>query len=366
MRSFETRIPAARSRTIPVHLGSGALDRLVADASTAFAGRLVVVISDDRVAPLHGDRLVEKLRAAGLEAELLPFPAGERHKRRDTKAAIEDRLLELGAGRDTIVIALGGGVTGDVAGFVAATWHRGVPIVQAPTSLLAMADSALGGKTAVDLPDGKNLVGAFHQPAAIYADLETLSTLPEPEYVAGFAEMVKTAVIGDAALFRRLEASVAALRARDTTVLEDVLGVCLAFKARIVRRDERESGVRAILNHGHTVAHAIETASDYRLRHGEALAVGLVVEAGLAARHLDFPERHVRRVRLVLEALGLGTRWPEGVSREAVAEAARRDKKGRRGETRYALPLRIGKMPSASVTIALDEACLREALARHD
>ncbi len=336
----------------------------MADLAARHHARLIAVVSDHHVAALYGRPLARRLGGAGLRAALLSFRAGEASKTRETKARLEDALAAIGAGRDTVVVALGGGVTGDLAGYVAATWHRGVPVLQAPTSLLAMADSALGGKTAVDLPAGKNLVGAFHQPEAVYADLDLLSTLPDREYRAGFAEVVKCAAIGDRRLFGRLERDAPRLRRRIGAPLEGALAACLALKARVVAGDPHESGRRAVLNFGHTIAHALEAASSFRMRHGEALAVGLAAEARLAVRWTGFPDVDAARIEALLRALGLRTSFPPRLRIDSVIASARRDKKSRGGDLRFALPIRLGVMPPGSgVTLAVPEASVREALA---
>ncbi len=259
---------------------------------------------------------------------------------------------------------MGGGVTGDLAGFLAATWQRGIPVVQVPTSLLAMVDAAVGGKTAVNLPGGKNLVGAFHQPWGVYADVGVLKTLPESFYREGFAEVVKSAAIADSRLLRLLLDSLEPLLARSPEALEAVIGRSVEIKCRVVRRDEREAGRRAALNFGHTVGHALETVTGYGLPHGSAVSIGMCVEARLAARHTGFPERHRRRLEKALEAFGLPTRVPDGIDAGAVVAAARHDKKALAGRARYALPLRLGRMPAAGdLAIEVDESQLQEALA---
>lgn len=321
------------------------------------------MVSDSNVAPLHGRPLVERLRRRGLRAELVAFPAGEPHKTRETKASIEDALAELGADRSTRLVALGGGVTGDLAGFVAATWLRGIEVAQAPTSLLAMADAALGGKTGVDVPAGKNLVGAFHQPCGLWADLELLSTLPEAEYRHGFAEIVKSAVIGDAAGFARLERDAPALLRRRAAPLERALLACLRLKARVVAHDEREAGLRMILNFGHTVAHAVEAASGYAVPHGEAVAIGMVAEARIAVEAVGFPAADAGRLERLIESLGLPRRAPTGLPDERLLAAMARDKKNVGGHVRCALPRAIGRMgePPAIVT-SVDARRLLDAL----
>jgi len=307
--------------------------------------------------------LARRLRDGGAEAPLLIFPAGESSKTRETKSALEDELFGLGIDRHAAIVAVGGGVTGDMAGFIAATWHRGIPVVQVPTSLLAMADAALGGKTAVDLPGGKNLVGAFHQPTALYADVATLGTLPEAEFVSGFAEVVKSAGIRDARFFSWLEGSVGPLLDRDPEALEHAIGRCLEIKGRVVVRDEREAGTRAILNFGHTVAHAIEAASGFTIRHGDAVAIGMVFEARLAVDATGLPPAHARRLERLLGDLGLPVTWPESLDLDEVVAATHRDKKSRHGRARYALPRGLGRMlPGDEVTVDLDDETLRDVL----
>jgi 3-dehydroquinate synthase len=339
------------------------IDRLAADLVRDLPARQLFIISDEIVAPLHARPLRRRLKRAGLGAPLLTFPAGEANKSRRTKERLENRLLEAGAGREAVLIAVGGGVTGDLAGFVASTWHRGVPVVQVPTSLLAMADAAVGGKTAVNLPGGKNLVGSFHQPWGVYADVATLATLDQERFVEGFAEVVKAAVIGDAELFRWLEANHDALLARDRTALTRAVAACVRIKGRVVVRDERESGRRAVLNFGHTVGHALEAATRFRVHHGRAVAVGLCVESRLAVRQTGFPAAHATRVRDLVEAFGLPTSLPGRVRPETVARLTYRDKKVRGGKVHYALPRRIGRMLAAPrCTVPVDEASLRATL----
>jgi 3-dehydroquinate synthase len=306
------------------------------------------VVSDTRVARLHAGRFRRMLARRGVASAMLTFPSGERFKTRDTKARLEDQLVKLGAGRDTVVIALGGGVTGDLAGFLAATWHRGVPLVSIPTTLLAMVDAGLGGKTAVDVPGGKNLVGAFHQPQALWADLHVLRTLPERVYRAGLAEAVKTAVALDGALFRRLESDTGPLLARDPRRVGRIVARCLVLKGRVVAADARETGWRAVLNFGHTAAHAVEEASGYRIPHGEAVAIGLVAEARLAERITGFPRAETDRIESLLRQFGLPVLAPRGLDPERIVAAVRRDKKARAGVGRAVLPERIGRMPGRS------------------
>lgn len=363
MQAVDLTFPPPRRGATRIRVGSGVIDSLVTDLARELPARPLVLISDDVVAPLHAEPLRRRLERAGLPVSLLTFPHGEANKSRRTKERLENRMLELGAGREAAVVAVGGGVTGDLAGFLAATWHRGVPVVQVPTTLLAMADAALGGKTAVNLPGGKNLVGCFHQPWGVYADVGTLATLDEERFVEGFAEVVKAAVIGDAELFRWLEARHEALLARDAKVLTRAVAACMRIKGRVVKRDEREAGRRAILNFGHTVAHALEAATRFRIHHGRAVAVGLRAESLLAVRMTGFSAAQAERVRRLVEAFGLPTRLPGRVRPESVVRLTRRDKKARGGEVRYALPRRIGRMlPAPGFTLPVDESVLRAVL----
>ncbi len=273
------------TRRYPISIGAG----LLADAprfASALAGRHVLIVSNDVVAPIYLDRLRATLAAGGnaLSVASLSLADGEAHKTLESAARVFAALAELKASRDATIVALGGGVVGDLAGFAAACWMRGIAFVQVPTTLLAMVDSSVGGKTAVDLPQGKNLVGAFHQPRAVIVDTDTLSTLPARELRAGFAEVIKYGALGDAAFFAWLEQNAAALLAKDAGALTHAIAHCCAHKAGIVARDETEQGERALLNLGHTFGHALETLTGYgALLHGEAIAIGMTLAARLSA-----------------------------------------------------------------------------------
>jgi 3-dehydroquinate synthase len=363
VQAFEFVFSPKTKRVCRIRVGHGVLDRLVQEIVEAPPAPHLILISDDNVAPLHGAPLQQRLIRQGLRVDRVEFSAGEASKSRRTKQQIEDRLFELGVGRDAAFLAVGGGVTGDLAGFIAATWHRGVPVIQVPTSLIAMADAALGGKTGLNLPGGKNLVGAFHQPLGVYADIAVLSTLPDTEYRDGFAEIVKSAVIADSALFRRLEQSAGALARRSIAEVQHVVEACMRIKGRIAIRDEREAGRRAALNFGHTVAHALEAVTSYAVPHGQAVAIGLCAESRLAVATTGFSTRGVERIDRLLDALDLPTTLPAGIDLDALIAATRRDKKSREGRARYALPLRLGRMPAAErVVVEVDESLLRGVL----
>jgi 3-dehydroquinate synthase len=332
---------ALGERAYPIHIGRGLLDDATLWQAVRRGGH-VLVVSNDVVAP----RYLGRVRAAlgdGTHASLV-LADGEAHKTLASAERIFDSLAALGATRDATVVALGGGVIGDVAGFAAACWMRGIDLVQVPTTLLAMADSAVGGKTAVNLAAGKNLVGAFHQPRAVIADTATLATLPAREFRAGLAEIVKYGAIGDAAFFAWLEAHADALLARDEAALEHAIATSCAHKAAIVARDERESGERALLNFGHTFAHAIEVEAGYgTLLHGEAVAIGMVLAARLSASLGRATPEDAERLAALLDAFGLPTRLPPALDADALLRHMRLDKKNLGTQVRLILWRGIGR-----------------------
>jgi 3-dehydroquinate synthase len=300
--------------------------------------------------------------------DVLTVPAGESNKTREVWARLTDEMLAKGYGRDAAVIALGGGVVGDLAGFVAATFMRGIPIIQVPTTLLAMIDASIGGKTAVDTPAGKNLVGAFHSPTAVLVDPQVLTTLPLRELRAGFAEALKHGVIADEPYLSDVAGKAPALLSTDGHGGDSMFSLIvrsIEIKADIVARDEREVGLRQILNFGHTIGHAVELVSGYSLLHGEAVAIGMALESELA-EHIGLAQiGTAATVSSALQAAGLPTALPSGSDGGAVIEAMRSDKKGRSGRTRFALPLRIGAMAGEDTrwTVSVSDDQLREVLA---
>jgi 3-dehydroquinate synthase len=334
-----------------IEIAPGALDSLGERVAERVPERRLAIIADQQVAAIYGERALGSVRSASAgEPLLLTFPAGERHKTRNTWATLTDRLVAGRFGRDSAIVALGGGVTGDLAGFVAATFLRGVPLVHVPTSLLAMIDAAIGGKTGVDTAAGKNLVGAFHHPALVLVDPRALATLPPNELRSGLAEAIKHGVIGDAAYFGWIAANLRQIlhgdRPDDGTALQ-LVQRSIEIKVKVVRQDERESGLRKVLNFGHTIGHAIEQVTGYGIAHGEAVAVGMVAEAILAER-LRLAERGLAdAIATVCDAAGLPVRLPEGVSPTEVVSATRTDKKSRGGQVEYALPRALGEMAGA-------------------
>ncbi len=315
----------------------------------------VALVTDENVAPHHAPRTLASLRRAGYAAEALTLPAGEEHKTPETLARLWAFFLASGVERGSTVAALGGGVVGDLTGFAAATFLRGVAWVNFPTSLLAMADASLGGKTGADLPQGKNLIGAFHAPRLVLADPETLSTLPAVEFRSGMAEVIKHAVIGDTALFARLR------RGGSPARMREMLGRVLAVKVRIIEADPYEKGRRAALNFGHTLGHAIETASGYRLRHGEAVAIGMVAETRLAER-LGIAEAGLaEEIATALRAWGLPVAIPPEMDPAALEALMQYDKKKRGGVVHFSLPARLGEVRTG-ITIDEETFPLREIL----
>jgi 3-dehydroquinate synthase len=311
----------------------------------AAGDRRIAIISDSNVMPRYGAPLAGAL---GVGADdCFSFPAGEGNKNRIEWTRLTNAMLNRGFGRDTMVIAVGGGVTGDLAGFVAATFMRGVPYIQVPTTLLAMIDASIGGKTGVDTPAGKNLVGAFHHPTLVLIDPGTLRTLPQREYRAGLAEALKHALITSQEQLDFLMHEARALADVDAAAVAILLRRSLSVKHAIVLKDERESGIRKTLNVGHTVGHAIESVSDFAMLHGECVAVGMIVEARISvALGLAKPDL-VEKITLAAETLNLPTSVPSELSVDAIVDATKSDKKARAGAVEYALLTDVGHVASA-------------------
>jgi 3-dehydroquinate synthase len=338
--------------TIRVALGERSYDIAIGRGTLASVGQFVldrlaakhaVVIADSGVRKPHGEKVVQSLVTSGIRCDLVEVPAGEASKSVAQAQRLWNELVSLKADRKSVIVAVGGGVVGDLAGFVAATFARGLAFVQIPTTLLAQVDSSVGGKVGINLPTAKNIVGAFWQPVGVLIDLDTLATLPEREYRSGLAEVVKYGVILDADFFAWLEAHAAELNARDGAALEHVVARSCRLKADVVERDERElTGQRAVLNYGHTFCHAIETVSGYgAYLHGEAVAIGMVCASRLAERLGRIRADVTTRQLALLQKLGLPIA-AGGLSHDALLEAMLRDKKSEHGRLRFVLPSRIG------------------------
>jgi 3-dehydroquinate synthase len=340
----------------PVHVEPGMLVLLRELLQERLPGRALVMIADDKVNRLYDEwtsgtaearRLGARASDAGMRPRFLHrlvFPRGEGSKNRATWQRLTDEMAEGNVGRDGAIVAIGGGVTGDLAGFVAATFMRGIPHVQVPTTLLAMVDASVGGKVGVDTDWGKNLVGSFHPPALVVADPLTLMSLPDQEYRGGLAEAIKHGVIADREYLERIATQGRQIRARHPETLAGLVRRSVEIKASVVSQDERDTGRRAILNAGHTVAHAIEHVSGYRVSHGEAVSIGLVVECGLAERMAIAEPGTAPAVAQLIARFGLPTRMPADIAPEDVLHAMQRDKKNRSGSVHCALPESIGKM----------------------
>jgi 3-dehydroquinate synthase len=326
-------------------------------------GQRCAIISDSKVAPRYAEAATKALRKAGFDPALITIPAGEKAKSMKQVQVCYARLAEQRLERKNFVVALGGGVVGDLAGFVAATYLRGIPFIQVPTTLLAQVDSSVGGKVGVNLKAGKNLVGAFHQPRLVLCDLSTLASLPEREFRAGLAEVIKYGIIYDAALFEQLERDLPRILQRKTQILTDIVARCCEIKADVVGQDETESGLRAILNFGHTIGHALEAISKYgRFLHGEAISIGQVAAANLSARLLGLGETDVQRIQRIFARTGLPVNITLKPSeRDQLFKAMRLDKKVSGGEIKFVLAPEIGrvefgvKVPEADIHSALDK-----------
>ncbi len=370
--------PTGPARSVPVfgatvELSPWLLDQVGAIAHRAAPAHVYAVITDDNVGPIAAPQVVGSLRHFAPHARVLlrAIAAGEAQKTRESWGALSDWLLGERCGRDTTIIALGGGVVGDLAGFVAATFMRGVPVIQVPTSLLAMVDASVGGKVGVDTTHGKNLIGAFHQPAAVVIDPTVLQTLPREVLRAGFAEVIKHGVIADASYFahaaelgRRLLSTPPAEVSWQSEEVLDLVARSVAIKAEVVQADERESGRRQILNFGHTVGHAIEACLDFGIMHGEAVSIGMVAEARIAAALGLARPAVVTELVQVLTSLGLPVHLPQGLGAPATLSAMSSDKKAKRGRLVFALPVAIGSMAGAESRygIPVDDSVVIEAL----
>lgn len=358
-------------RNISVHLGERSysikiapdlLKQLGAECARLRFGFRCAIITDTRVGQRFARPVFDSLAKAGFEPSLVVMSAGETAKSLKSVQTCYDRLAARCLERKSFIIALGGGVVGDVAGFVAATYLRGIPFVQVPTTLLAQVDSSVGGKTGVNLKAGKNLVGAFYQPRLVLCDLDTLKTLPQREYISGLAEIIKYGVIYDEVLFAQLERNLPKLLQRDAATLASVIARSCEIKADVVSQDETETGLRSILNFGHTVGHAIENSSGYgRYLHGEAIAIGQVAAAKLSHRVLGLPLRDVERIETLFIRAGLPVRFKLNAARwKRLFAAMKLDKKVRAGEIKFVLARKIGRVEfGQNVSPDLIEAALK-------
>ena len=342
MSTFNVELKKVVDDSYEIEIGFDLEDKLVKDLKSGLVGNIkkFALVTDSNVKELYGEKIYEKIKEAGYNADLFVFEAGEKSKTRKTKEEIEDAMLEKGYRRDCCIIAIGGGVVTDLSGFVAGTFGRGVPFINYATTLLSAADASVGGKTAVDTPLATNLIGLFNQPKKVYLDIKAWSTLPKREICSGLAETIKHACISDKDFFEYIE-EILALK---TEVCEHIAEENCKIKYKVVMKDERESGLREILNLGHTVGRAIETVSEYKLLHGEALSIGLVAEVKLAYKlgYVTAEERD--RVINLLEKANLPIAIPEYIDREKLVKKLYTDKKVRDGKLRFVLQKGIGNV----------------------
>lgn len=327
-----------------IFIGEDVIERVPGRLQAALGGRSAYWIWDEAVWSLWGRKALDAGWPVAGEGQLTLFTASESNKRLGSVEFLARRLVSAGANRDSAIVAVGGGVTGDIAGFLASIYMRGIPCFQVPTTLLAQVDSSIGGKTGADLPEGKNLLGTFHQPKQVYIDPRFIATLPDEELRQGMSEVIKSAMIGDEVLWKFVENSSEAVRKRDPNALLRITSASCLLKSRVVQADEKESGYRRVLNFGHTVGHALEKLTGFRLRHGDCVATGMVAAATLSYRLGKMQLEDLHRLESICEIWGLPVRIPASIESQAIMDAIQADKK-RIGEKLYfIMPVRIGKV----------------------
>lgn len=353
MEKVLVKLKKTEDKSYEILIGVNILKTIPTELKKIGLAHSYAIISDSNVASIYGKKLLDQCIKSGLRTHLIYFPAGEINKNRGTKVILENQMLRLGLARDSAIIALGGGVVGDVAGFVAATYNRGIPYVQIPTTLVACVDSSIGGKTGIDTPHGKNLIGAFHQPYSVYIDVDTLSTLEKKELREGIAEVIKYGVITDEKLFRLIENQIDQIFSYNPEFLISIVKRCCEIKGSIVERDERESNLRKILNFGHTVGHAIEKLYNYKMTHGEAISIGMVIEGRIALGLGVLERSDLERLVTLLRKAGLPTRLPKTPDLKVMIDTMKLDKKARDGRIEMVLPSKIGEMCDSNGTFGI-------------
>jgi 3-dehydroquinate synthase len=346
-----------------IAIAPGSLDRLGEYMADLKLGKKILLVSNPTIFKHYGQRAIACLQAAGFEVSHHIIPPGERYKTLNSIQKIYDAALANRLERSATMVALGGGVVGDMTGFASATWLRGINFVQVPTSLLAMVDAAIGGKTGVNHPQGKNLIGAFHQPSLVLIDPDVLSTLPAREFRAGMAEVIKYGIIWDAELFAQMEKSknISQLRYIKAELMDFILTCSCQAKADVVSKDEKEAGLRAILNYGHTIGHAVESLTGYtQVIHGEAVAIGMVAAGKIAVELGMWHQEDAQRQDALLQKAGLPTKLPGGLDIDAIANALQTDKKVKNGKVRFVLPTQIG---TVEITDQVPADTIRQVLA---
>ena len=342
MNRIRLNIGQQTSSSYEIYIGNNILDRMGLMIQKNNAADRYVIISDSTVSALYGETFLAMLRDMNLNCDLLAFPAGETSKDIEQVLSIVRQLIELGVDRNSALIALGGGVTGDIVGFIASIYMRSIPFIQVPTTLLAQVDSSIGGKTGIDLPAGKNLLGTLFQPKMVLTDLHFLDTLPESEFNNGLAEIVKYGIIDDPEIFQLLEDGVEDIKKRNIELLSTIVGRSCRIKKEIVEMDAHDRGLRRILNFGHTIGHAVESASEYTLSHGSGVSIGMICAARISEKlnYLDTPTRE--RIETLISSLGLADRIPESVDPSVILSRIKMDKKKKGDLINFVLLKKIG------------------------
>jgi 3-dehydroquinate synthase len=359
MKKIKVNLDKKSSASHEICIGYDILDRMVLVIAKILPALHHIIITDSHVSALYGEALLDKLRKMGLKADLIEFPAGEGSKNINTTLVIVEKLLKLGADRKSALLALGGGVVGDMTGFIASMYMRSLPYVQIPTSLVAQVDSSIGGKTAIDLPEGKNLLGTFYQPKGVFIDVKFLDTLPEKEFNNGLAEVIKCGIIDDAKLFQYLEDHIQDVKQQDHEILEKIIEDSCRVKKGIVEIDEKEQGLRRILNFGHTIGHAIEAESHYTMSHGNAVFLGMLAAVRISGRLYDLPDEDQKRILRLIDAVGLPCRIPQAITTDGILSRLKADKKKEGDTIHFVLLKKIG-MPF--INGGVPESILRETL----
>lgn len=346
MSTFNVELKKVVDNSYEIEIGFELEDKLIQDLKNGLVGKIkkFAVITDSIVKELYAEKILNMLKEAGYSADMFVFPEGEKSKTRRTKENVEDAMLAKGYRRDCCIIAVGGGVVTDLSGFLAGTYGRGVPFINYATTLLAAADASIGGKTAVDTPLATNLIGLFNQPEKVYIDIATWKTLPKRQLYSGMAETIKHACIADKDLFEYLDNNMEKILTIDNEACEHIAKANCRVKYEVVMKDEHESGLREILNLGHTVGRAIETVSDYRLLHGEAVSIGLVAAAKLAYKLGHVSKEEMEAVQALLEKANLPVVIPDYIDRDALVKKLYTDKKVRDGKLRFVIQKGIGNV----------------------
>jgi 3-dehydroquinate synthase len=357
MKRMKVNLDKRVASSYDICIGYDVLDRIGLLIATHMPALHYIVVTDVNVSAIYGMKLLGRLREMALPVDMIEFPAGEDAKSIGTTVAIAERLIKIGADRKSALLALGGGVVGDVTGFIASTFMRSIPYIQIPTTLVAQVDSSIGGKTAIDLPEGKNLLGTFYQPKGVFIDVKFLDTLPEEEMSSGLAEAIKYGVIDSVEVFDFLERNIEAIKERDRDLLEEMIGNACRIKKGIVEIDEKEMGMRRVLNFGHTIGHAIEAESNFTISHGAAVSIGMVAAVRISEIMHGFPKRDGERIERLLESAGLSCRIPQTITTDGIMARLRADKKKEGDRINFVL---LKKMGMPFINGGVPEAVLRE------